>query len=114
MEVHLLVYPMLRWAPPLNPGTGRHPVWHRVAAHVMLEQCQRYDQRQQPLPVVLDEAQELQPTADAPAVGVVLAGEVLLEVAHHRDGTGTSQVLEDVHMLGPGRFAYSPSRPGPP
>jgi hypothetical protein len=28
---------------------------------VMLEQRQRHDQRQQPLPVVLDEAQQLQP-----------------------------------------------------
>ena len=47
MQVHLLV----------------HPVGHRIAAQVVLQQRQRHDQRQQPLPVVLDEAQELQPTA---------------------------------------------------
>ena len=43
MQVHLLV----------------HPVGNRVAVQVMLEQSQRHDQRQQPLPVVLDETEEL-------------------------------------------------------
>ena len=44
------------------------------------------------------------PKANLPSVGLVLTREVLLEVAH--------QVLEDVHMLGPSRFAYGPSRSG--
>jgi hypothetical protein len=43
MQVHLLV----------------HPIWHRVAVQVVLQQRQRYDQRQQPLAVVLDETQKL-------------------------------------------------------
>jgi hypothetical protein len=38
-----------------------HPVGHRMPVQVMLEQRQRHDQRQQALPVVLDEAQQLQP-----------------------------------------------------
>jgi hypothetical protein len=38
MQVHLLV----------------HPLGHRVADQVMLEQRQRHDERQQPLAVVLD------------------------------------------------------------
>jgi hypothetical protein len=42
IQIHLLVYPL----------------GHRVPVQVMLEQRQRHDQRQQPLPVVLDEAQE--------------------------------------------------------
>ena len=33
-QIHLLVYPTLRWAPPLNPGAGRHPVGHRVVVAV--------------------------------------------------------------------------------
>jgi hypothetical protein len=73
-------------------GTG-----HRVAAQVMLEQRQGHDQRQQALPIVLDEAQQFL---------LILTGEMILEVTH--------QVLEDVHMFGPGRFAYNPSHPGPP
>jgi hypothetical protein len=43
MEVNLLVYPLR----------------HRIAVQVMLEQCQRHDQRQQALPVVLDQTEEL-------------------------------------------------------
>jgi hypothetical protein len=35
---------------------------------VVLEQRQGHDQRHQPLPVVLDEAQELQPTAGRPCL----------------------------------------------
>jgi hypothetical protein len=81
----------------------------------MFEQRQGHDQRQQPLLVVPDKAQELL---------LVFAGEVILQVAHHRQGSGTPQVLDPsgVHMPGPGRFAYSPSlrsaqdsaRRGPP
>jgi hypothetical protein len=52
MQMHLLV----------------HPVGHRVAPQMMLEQCKRHDQRYQPLPLVLDEAQELQPTAGRPCL----------------------------------------------
>jgi hypothetical protein len=62
--------PTLRWAPPKSTGTGRHPFHHRMPVHELaqpvLEQRQRHDQRYQPLPVVLDEAQELQPTAGRP------------------------------------------------
>jgi hypothetical protein len=36
-----------------------HPLRHRVAVQVMLQERQRHDQRRQPPPVVLDEAQEL-------------------------------------------------------
>jgi hypothetical protein len=36
---------------------------------MMLEQCKRHDQRYQPLPVVLDEAQELQRTKGNPTGG---------------------------------------------
>ena len=36
-----------------------HPLGHRVAAQMMFEQGRRHDQRHQPLPVVLDEAQKL-------------------------------------------------------
>jgi hypothetical protein len=43
MQIHLLVYPLR----------------HRIAVQVMLEQCQRHDQRQQALPVVLDQTEEL-------------------------------------------------------
>ena len=42
-----------------------HPFGNRIAAQMMLQQRQRYDQRHQPLPVVLDEAQELQPALGA-------------------------------------------------
>jgi hypothetical protein len=35
---------------------------------VVLEQRQGYDQRQQPLPVVLDEAQKPQPTEGRPCL----------------------------------------------
>ena len=66
------------------------PSTPRVAAQVMFEQCQGYDQRHQCLAVVLDEAQQFL---------LVFAGEILLQIAH--------QVLEHVDMLGPGRFAYS-------
>jgi hypothetical protein len=38
-----------------------HPLRNRIAIQVMLEQRQGHDQRQQPLPLVLDEAQQLQP-----------------------------------------------------
>jgi hypothetical protein len=50
VEIHLLV----------------HPLGNRMPVQVMLEQRQGNDQRQQPLPVVLDEAQELQPTFGRP------------------------------------------------
>jgi hypothetical protein len=43
MQVHLLV----------------HPLRHQIAVQVVLGQCQGHDQRHKPLPVVLDEAQEL-------------------------------------------------------
>jgi hypothetical protein len=43
MQIHLLV----------------HPLGHRIAVQMMLEQRQGHDQRQQALAVVLDEAQEL-------------------------------------------------------
>ena len=46
MEVHLLVYPTLRWAPQQGTGTGKHPLGHRVAAQVMLQQREGHDQRQ--------------------------------------------------------------------
>jgi hypothetical protein len=46
-----------------------HPVGHRVPVQVMLEQRQGHDQRQQPLSIVLDKAQELQPTVGAPTLG---------------------------------------------
>ena len=36
-----------------------HPFRHRMPVQMMLEQRQRHDQRQQSLPVVLDEAQKL-------------------------------------------------------
>jgi hypothetical protein len=55
MQVHLLV----------------HPVGHRVAAQVMLQQRQGHDQWHQPLPVVLDEAQKLL---------LIFAREVILAV----------------------------------
>jgi hypothetical protein len=45
-------------------------------------------------------------SSNLPEVGLVVAGQVILQVAH--------QVLKDVHVLGPGRFAYSPSQRGPP
>jgi hypothetical protein len=53
-----------------TPGVGMEghllvdPLGCRVAVQVVLQQRQRHNQRQQALPVVLDEAQELQPTAD--------------------------------------------------
>ncbi len=50
MEVHLHV----------------HPLRHRIAVQVVLEQRQGHDQGHQPLPVVLDETQELQPTEGRP------------------------------------------------
>jgi hypothetical protein len=50
MQVHLLV----------------HPLRHRVAAQVVLEQRQWHDQGHQPLPVVFNEAQKLQPTEGRP------------------------------------------------
>jgi hypothetical protein len=53
MQVHLLV----------------HPVGYRVAVQVVLKERQGHDQRQQPLAVVLDKAQELQPTVGAPTLG---------------------------------------------
>jgi hypothetical protein len=43
IQIHLLVHPAGNWMP----------------VQVMLEQRQRHNQRHQPLPVVLDEAQEL-------------------------------------------------------
>ena len=52
MQVHLLV----------------HPIWHRIAVQVMLHQRQWHDQRHQTLPVVLNEAQQLQPTASRPCL----------------------------------------------
>lgn len=52
MEVHLLM----------------HLVGHRIAAQVMLEQRQGHDQRYQALAVVLDEAQEFQPTTGRPCL----------------------------------------------
>jgi hypothetical protein len=61
-----------------------HPLGHRVPVQVVLEQRQRHDQRHQPLPLVIYEAQELL---------LVLAGDMVLQVAH--------QVLEDVDMLAP-------------
>ena len=53
MQIHLLV----------------NPLGNRVAAQVVLQQRQRHDQRQQLLAIVLDEAQELQPTGGAPTFG---------------------------------------------
>jgi hypothetical protein len=46
-----------------------HPVGNRMPVQVMLEHHEGYDQRQQPLAVVLDKARELQPTAGAPTFG---------------------------------------------
>ena len=43
MQIHLLVHPVRNW----------------IAVQVMLQQGEGYDQRHQPLAVVLDEAQEL-------------------------------------------------------
>jgi hypothetical protein len=51
MQIHLHVHP--RYA------RYRHPVGHRMPVQVVLQQCERDDQRHHPLPVVLDEAQEL-------------------------------------------------------
>jgi hypothetical protein len=42
MQIHLLVYPTLRWAPPQSTGTGKHPVGHWVAIRVMLEPVRSY------------------------------------------------------------------------
>jgi hypothetical protein len=53
MEVDLLALPS-------------DPVGNRIAAQVMLEQFERHDQRQQPLAVVFDEAQELRLTKGRP------------------------------------------------
>ena len=50
MQVHLLV----------------HPIRHREAVQVMLQQHQRHDQGHKSLPVVLDEAQQLQPALGRP------------------------------------------------
>jgi len=36
-----------------------HPLGHRTTVQVALQKCRRHDQGQQPLAVVLDEAQEL-------------------------------------------------------
>ena len=36
-----------------------HPVGHRITVQVVIQQCQGYDRWYQPLPVVLDEAQQL-------------------------------------------------------
>jgi hypothetical protein len=69
---------------------------------VVLQQRQRHDQRHQPLPAVLDETQELQPTAGRPCLRST------------GDSSGSPSVLEDVYMLGPGGFACRPSRQGPP
>ena len=52
MEVHLPV----------------HPLRDRMSVEVMLKQRQGYHQRQQPLAVVLNEAQELQPTEGRPCL----------------------------------------------
>jgi hypothetical protein len=78
MQVHLLVYPRYaryrhpryaryrhpRYARYRHPRYARyrHPVGYWMPVQVMLEQRQRHDRRYQPLTVVLDEAQELQPT----------------------------------------------------
>jgi hypothetical protein len=59
-----------------------HPLVHRIAVQAVLQQGQGHDQRQQPLPVVLYEAQEFL---------LVLTREVLLQVAH--------QMLEHVCMF---------------
>ena len=68
MQIHLLVYPTLRWAPPQSTGTGKHPLGNRIAVQVVLQQRQGHDQWQQSLAVFLDEAQELQPTAGRPCL----------------------------------------------
>ena len=51
VEVDLLVHPRC--------ARRRYPVGHREAVQVMLQERQRHDQRNQPLPVVLDEAHQL-------------------------------------------------------
>ena len=43
-----------------------HPVGNRIAVQVVLQERQGHDQRHHPQAVVLDEAQELQPTAGGP------------------------------------------------
>jgi hypothetical protein len=45
-----------------------HPLRHRIAVQVVLEQCKRHDQWHQPLAVVLDEAKELKPAAGRPCL----------------------------------------------
>ena len=67
MQVHLLV----------------HPLRHRMPIRVMLKQCQGNDRWQQPLAIVLDEAQELL---------LVLAGDVVFQEAHRRKERGPSCV----------------------
>jgi hypothetical protein len=42
MELHLQVYPTLRWAPPQGTGTGKHPVGRRISVQVMLEPVRSY------------------------------------------------------------------------
>ena len=76
MDVHLLRYPRC--------ARYKHPVGHRIAVQVMLEQCQGQDQRDRPLSVVLDETQELL---------LVVARQVGYQEPH--------QVLEDVDVLPP-------------
>jgi hypothetical protein len=66
IQVHLLV----------------HPLRHRVAIQVVLEQRHGHNQWHQPLAVVLDQPQQLL---------LVVARQVLLQLAH--------QVLEDVDVL---------------
>ena len=42
VQIHLLVYPTLRWASPQSTGTGRHPLGHRIALQVMLQPVRGY------------------------------------------------------------------------
>ena len=58
MQIHLLVHPRC--------ARYKHPLGHRIAVQVVLQQRQGHDQGQQALPVILDETQELQPTEGRP------------------------------------------------